>query len=183
MTTPILITPGAEPITQAEIDSWVKDPAPEDRALLDALVTAARQWMESAMDRQLISATWEIRMPYFPPWVEFPYPPLQSVVSVKYDDVNGDEQTLATDTYDVVTTETPGYLALAYGKYWPPVDINPEAVRIRFVAGYGNASDVPELAKTAIKMLALFWYENRSNTGDIPAGVKAIAITAGAYRF
>jgi uncharacterized phiE125 gp8 family phage protein len=38
-----------------------------------------------------------------------------------------------------------------------------DAVTVTYVAGYGNASDCPQLAQHAIRMLVGHWYENRES--------------------
>lgn len=184
MATPILIAAGVEPVSLDEIRLWLRDPEPEDNPLILGLVSGARDYFETAMDRQLTTATWELRQSAFPAlWQELPYPPLRSVVSIKYDDADGNEQTLATSVYNVVTSDTPGWIELADGQQWPATDTGPEVVRIQFTAGFGDPSAVPELVKSGIKMLVSHWYDNRGDTADVPPAVQKISIAAGAYRF
>ena len=72
-----------------------------------------------------------------------PFPPLQSVVSVKYDDGAGVEQILGITEYEVDTVSQPGWV-VPVTTGWPTAvwdSIN--SVRIRFVAGYDPGTDSP----------------------------------------
>lgn len=88
--------------------------------------------------------------------IHLPYPPLISVVSVKYLDANGNEQTLDPEVYRVNETS----LMLNAGEGWPSTGGFDDAVRVRFKAGYNGTSGagigemqtgaVPERARQAI---------------------------------
>lgn len=88
--------------------------------------------------------------------IVIPLPPLQSVTSVKYLDTDGVQQTLDPATY-VVQKGEPSHIVLANGATWPSVLLMPEAVTIRFVAGYGdNEADVPQPIRLAIALQAKY---------------------------
>jgi uncharacterized phiE125 gp8 family phage protein len=55
----------------------------------------------------------------------------------------------------------PGLICFAYGKSWPATYPETNAVRIRFVAGYGAAADVPCEIKHAILLKVADLYEYR----------------------
>jgi len=74
-------------------------------------------------------------------------PPLQSVTAITYFDSNGVEQTLAADQYLVDSTTQPARITPAYGLVWPVTQWRHNAVKVRFVAGYGAASAVPACIK------------------------------------
>ncbi len=181
-TTPLLIASGQEPVTPEEMQSWLRLDEPD--ASLPSLISAARDWFERATDRQLTVSTYELRQRLFTAQIEIPYPPLGSVTSVQYLDVNGVLRTVASTVYVVVTSRVPAVIRLGFDQFWPTTYVHPEAVRITYTAG-----DVSELEKTGIRLLVTHWYENRgdgSGAGaqkDIPPAVQAIAWTAGSYRF
>jgi uncharacterized phiE125 gp8 family phage protein len=118
------------------------------------------RWIDSAeirgqrvSRRQFRTATWDLVLDHFPSCgvIEIPKPPLQSITYVKYRDTAGDLQTWDAANY---TVEAPagdfcqhGRLTLAYGISWPSLYGQAGDVQIRFVAGYGAASDVPTLLK------------------------------------
>lgn len=187
-----LITPPAEePITLAEAKLHLRDPVDLEDSLISGLIIAARQKCESWLRRTLITTTWELSLEGFPgcgwipgfPYsgtqflerqpvgtlygVELPNPALQSVTSITYLDTAGSTQTLATSEY-LVEVGTPGRVVPAYGKAWPSTRRQPGAVKVRFVAGYGDASAVPETIKTAMKLWINQLYEHRGDDKSEP---------------
>lgn len=91
--------------------------------------------------------------------IELPYPPLISVTSIKYDDGNGDEQTLVEDTdYRVVGSNTrqKAFVTPIYGGNWPTsVRNDDESVRIRFQAGYDQEATGGDKLPGPIKQAVL----------------------------
>jgi uncharacterized phiE125 gp8 family phage protein len=84
------------------------------------------------------------------------------VISVKYDDANGVEQTFDPANYVLDSTEIPARLRLKATADWPTTSENPMAVRVRYVAGFGAAKDVPQDLKAAILLLVSQMYEHRT---------------------
>lgn len=186
--------PASEPVTTAELKSWLRIEHSSDDTDIAALGLAARRLVESYLGRQLVTATWRLTLDGFP-WpggwaylevptlfpdphtIRLPKAPLQSVTSVEYYDLTGTLQTLAADTYNVDAAHDPGRILLAMGKVWPVTQLRPGAVRVTFVAGYGNAAAVPEELKLAIKMLAAHWYERRGDDDgqqELPLAVRSL---------
>ena len=108
------------------------------------------------------------------PYIAFQKNPVTSVTSITYDSGASPRPTLAADQYMVISRQHGSYITPSYGAQWPTPRNIPEAIRIRFVAGY---TDVPEPLKHAIHMLVAHWYENRevlSNMSEIPYGVESL---------
>jgi uncharacterized phiE125 gp8 family phage protein len=130
--------------------------------LVSALITAAREYCEGFTGRALAEQTLEAYPPCFPRMneVELPCPPLQSVTSVKYTDIDGNETTMTEGTdYIVDTDSTVGRIVLPYAETWPTAalyTVNP--IKIRYVAGY---TTVPRSIKQAMLLLIGHWYANR----------------------
>lgn len=114
--------------------------------MLNMLITAARQHAETYLKRALITQTVDLHLDHFPCW-GMSLPPLQSVTAITYFDSNGVEQTLAADQYLVDSTTQPARITPAFGLVWPVTQYRNNAVKIRFVAGYGAASAVPSCVK------------------------------------
>lgn len=134
---------------------------------LVAWITTARQTCETFTHRAFITQTWDQKLDAFPANDCFlmPKAPLVSVTSITYVDSNGDTQTVAAANYTVVTPSgpecAPGFIVPAYSLYWPVARSVPNAVIVRFVAGYGAASTVPAPIKAAMKLLIAHWYAQR----------------------
>lgn len=141
-----LITPPAvEPVTLAEAKLHARIDHTADDALITALIVAAREQAEHITGRGLINQTWEKVLPAFADAVDLDLAPVASITSVKYLDSAGAEQTLANTVYDLIEENLPPRLVLKTGQSWPAAFTADDAVRIRFVAGYGaSGADVPQ---------------------------------------
>lgn len=173
--------PGEEPITLAEAKSHLRVTTDDDNALLEALISAARQLVETHTNRALITQTWQWRLDTFPSWgLRIPHAPLVSVSSIQYVDGDGATQTLATTEYTVDAKSDPGRITPAYGKSWPNTRWQMNAVIITFVAGYGNAAAVPYQIKQAMLLVLGELYERREAAiagtiiNEVPLGVRAL---------
>lgn len=116
---------------------------PEDD-LVKSLIRAARETVENVTGRALMTQTLELALDGFSSEIKLPRPPLASVTSVKYTDVNGDEQTLDPNAYALNDYVEPARLTLTA---WPSVANSANSVRIRYQAGYITAAAVPDAIK------------------------------------
>jgi uncharacterized phiE125 gp8 family phage protein len=157
-----------EPVTldHAKLNSRVTSSDEDD--LLVGLISAARDHAEAFTRRQLVTATWEWKLPRFPrrQVVELPKAPLISVASVKYYDGSNVLQTLDSSVYRVHAyageKAEPGKLELAYGEVYPTTYAREDAVVIRFDCGYGaTAAAVPAGIRTAILLYVEEMFRNR----------------------
>lgn len=114
---------------------------------LNMLISAARQHVEPYLKRKLITQTLDLHLDRFPCWTLRLPVPIQSVTAITYFDSNGVEQTLATNQYLVDSTTEPARITPAFGLVWPVTQYRNNAVKVRFVAGYGAASAVPQCIK------------------------------------
>lgn len=195
------VAPTAEPLTLAQAKAHLKVEIDDDDALIGALITAARQHLDGAdgwLGRALMPQTWRLTLDCFPRgksggrtgWIKLPLPPLISVDSVTYVDTDGATQTLAEASYQLIDGgDWPSCLAPAWNTEWPETRDQPAAVSITFQCGYAgataspvdSATDVPETARAAMKLLIAHWYQNReavaaSGYGELPLGVCALLL-------
>lgn len=173
--------PAEEPVTLIEAKSHLRVTSTDDDTLITTLITVAREMAETFTNRVLITQTWEWRRDAFVPWtLEVPLAPLASVANIQYIDGNGDTQTLASTEYTVDANSEPGRITPAYGKFWPVTRYQINAVTITFVAGYGDAADVPTPIKQAILLIIGELYARREAAiagapiMEVPLGVKAL---------
>jgi len=168
-----LITgPAVEPISLDDAKLHVRQDDTADDALITGLIKAAREYAENFTRRALITQTWELVLDDWPDddEIELPLPPLQSVTSVKYTDLDGVEHEFDDDYYIVDTSGVKGRVVLVEDASWPSSEDLQEAaaIHVRFVAGYGAAgSSVPEMILLGMKMLIGSWYENREPSGSL----------------
>jgi len=198
-----LVTPPAsEPITLTSVKDHLRLDLSylNDDRVLSSLITAARAYVEEYLGRALVTQTWDLWLDGWPydnrpakSHIDIPLPPLQSVTSLTYWDVDSTEYTLTEGTEFTVDTESLiGRIVLDYDESWPTEQLHPNnPIKIRFVAGYLDTSSlpvsvdgVPAPIKHAMRLLIGHWHASRMAVGvdqmhDIPFGVKAIL---GPYR-
>lgn len=169
----VVTEPAVEPVSLDEAKCHLRVTVTEDDVLIEGLMRAAREQIELECSRALIKQTLELALDAFPhcnwllspTWaIAIPRPPLISVTSITYTDVDGNAQILATSEYTVDTRREPAVIVPAWGKAWPSTREVPNAVVVRYVAGYGDdPALVPEALKLAAKMLIGHWYDNRES--------------------
>lgn len=136
-----------------------------DDTLISGLIKSVYLACENACKRSLMTTTWELSAPCFVRQLRLLYPSVLSVASVKYADMAGVEQTLPTTEYDADLASEPGLITLAYGKAWPVTRPQPNAVRVRYDAGFGAAaSAIPEDLQLWMKLHLGHYYEHREAT-------------------
>jgi uncharacterized phiE125 gp8 family phage protein len=154
----------------------------DETTKLAALGTAARQYYEWRTGRAIHATTLEWTISNWPASDRIRLPratPLGSIISLKYYDENGTENTWAASNYIADIWEEPGQLVLTYGNSWPAVTLYPVApIRIRYVGGIPTTSPLTEAdedAKIPILMVAAALWENREAEviGDLQ-GIQAL---------
>ncbi len=181
----LITAPVLEPLTLAEtrlhlkLDATGSPPSHADDSLVNNLIKAARTHLDGRygrLSRALITQTWELVLDKFPDKrdIRIPLAPLISVISVKYDDVNAAEQTVASANYMVDVVSSFGWIVPITSFSWPATLDTINAVRVRFTAGFGpNPTDVPEPIRQAMLLMIGNWYENRE---EVVIGQGAIQI-------
>lgn len=175
--------PSAYPVTVEEAKAHLRiEHALDDTYIgtLIAAVTAELDGRQGWLRRALITQTWDYALPRFPVArrICIPFPPLQSVTSIKYFDADNAEQTFASDNYETITQDEQGYVALKQSASWPSTYEREAAVTIRYVAGYGAAAtNVPANIRAAILLRVGELYTNRGDEavhGDMAVTVKRL---------
>ena len=130
------------------------------------MIASARQYAETFLGRQLITASWKYYLDEFPEssdtpiWL--PVSPALSITSIKYYNGSGVLTTLDAAQYSVDVTQERGRVLPAYGYVWPTARTMMNAVEVIFSAGYGAASsDVPSPIREGMLKLIRHWYDNR----------------------
>jgi len=166
----LITAPIIEPLDLEELKKrrGLESDDPSLDTLFDQWISAARQHFEEQTNRQVLTAVWEYWLDAFPAngEIELPHPPLQTIVSVIYDDAAGVAQTLDPATYRTIAPQGPfatrGRLALVSGASWPSTLAQSSAVRIQYRAGYGDApADVPEQLKQLLAQLVGLFHQYR----------------------
>lgn len=192
MTLQLVLAPVEEPVNlDTEVKPHCRVEVDDDDVLLSIYIAAAREWCEDFRRQSFITQTWDLYMDSWPTLpLELHRGPVQSVTSVKYTDIDGNENTFDSAGYLVDTISEPARLVLKSSASWPTVELQEiNGVVVRYVAGYGNAAnDVPQSVRQAILLLTGHLYENREQTIDqslreIPFGVRELLRPRRVMRF
>jgi len=163
-----LTEPVNEPVTLFEAKAYLRVDNTDEDTLISTLITAARQWVESYLDRALILRQLVLRFDTFPVEIELPQPPLSSAgtttaISLTYTLETGTTATLSSSEYRIDRTSTPGVLRQNYSGSWPGHLNDYNSIAVTYWAGYGSgASDIPPPIKNAILLMVGHLFENRS---------------------
>ncbi|WP_324730980.1 head-tail connector protein [Pseudomonas paeninsulae] len=139
----------------------------EQDAAITQLIKVATAHAQQLTGRALITQRWRLVLDGFPRHaLRLPLPPLQSVESITYLDVDGAEQTLDPAVYSVNPTGLVGQITPAYGQAWPATRAEAMAVAVEFTCGY---TAVPDDIQAAMLLLigSLDQYHEDVITGTI----------------
>ncbi len=190
----IKVQPTEEPLTLAETQAHLRVDSTDDDTLIEGLISAAREYCETAQGRAYVTRTYEYTVglvttarlysgarlstpehsPRLSDVIELPMPKHQEVTAVVAIDEDGVETAVSTDDYSVDYDQICALVKIS--KY--PADT--EKLKITYTAGYGAASEVPKRIKQMLLLLIGHWYEHRetaegaSEVKEIPYAVNAL---------
>jgi uncharacterized phiE125 gp8 family phage protein len=159
-----LVTPPTkEPVSLTELKEHARIEHTDDDPILERLIIAAREFVERATRRALMTQTWKVTLDNFPDGdIELARPPLISVLTVVYEDTAGVTQTFPASSYYVDNKSIVGRVSLEDGYVWPSTEARIATVVVSYIAGYGSdEASVPQSLRLAVMMLATHWYEHR----------------------
>jgi uncharacterized phiE125 gp8 family phage protein len=156
----IVSPPTTEPVTiqeaKAQLHIGASDTSHDEE--LVGFVAAAREEWERDTSTALITRTLEHRLPMWLDVVQLTVKPVASVQSVKYIDQEGVEQTLDAANYYLDGDQV--RFKKSFSK--PSIEGRSEAVRITYIAGYGDGvANVPQMDRMAIKLNIANRFEDR----------------------
>lgn len=152
-----------EPLSLTEAKKRLNISGADEDALVTSLIKQAREYCEDIQNRKYLTQTWEMVLDDFPIGeLEFhDCSPVQSITSVKYTDKDGVESTFAATNYILDNDSFVNRLVLKDNISWPTVTLQVvNGVRIRFVAGHEQASDVDETIKWAMVLQMKLLYDD-----------------------
>lgn len=150
--------------------------------MIQRQINAASRLVEIMSRRQLMTATFDVKFPYFPCDGKLPLPrfPATSVTSITYYNSDNSSTTMASSDYNLVApTDSVGYVEKLPNRNWPTTASRSDAVTVRFAAGSTSTTGVPDTLKQAICLTCADWFRERQNSvpgamTELPLGVKAL---------
>lgn len=155
----VVTPPAQEPVTVEEAKAHLRVEHDAANGYIGALVTSARELVESRCAKALVTQSLRLHLDAFPDVIRLPRAPVQSVTEVRYVDTAGDEQVLDPSVYRVDIASLQPRITPAYGQAWPATLPVTHAVTVRFVAGYGEPGDVPKALVQAMLLLVGTYYD------------------------
>ena len=150
-------------LNEVKLDLRVSNTAEDSK--IAALITAARHLCQSETGNLIMPHVWEKTLDNFPEAIELAALPVNSIVSVKYIDTAGVEQTLSSVSYqlDNAGGYRESWVVPARGYAWPSTDSGINSVKVRFNAGYADATLVPAELKQWMRLQIGHWFANRES--------------------
>lgn len=152
--------PLSEPVTLAELKDHLRLDHNGEDALLNSLISTARQYLEQRTSLALIDQSWRLCLDHWPNGncVMLHKSPVQTIDNIEQFDIDGLPQTLSSASMLLDGKSKPARLYVG-AQSAPGQAIN--GIEITFTAGFGTASDVPDTLKRAILIHAAHMYEFR----------------------
>ena len=172
----LLVPPASEPVSLAELKSYLRVEHADEDALIERLIVAARAACEARTRRAFLAQTWRLTRPHWPRdgQIDVPLAPLATVAAARSVAADGSATALDVARFTLLAGAAPGLVLVR-----PPLPA-PEVgghVELDLVAGYGTeAADVPADLAEAVRRLAALYYEHRGASGaaDMPADIAGL---------
>lgn len=180
----VTTAPASEPLTKSEVKNYLKVDTSSDDALIDTLITAARQWVENHCALALLPQTILETFDGLPKEgaLSLTISPLREVSGVYYLDNANTAQLMPSAIYRVDTVTMPPRIIRNYNQSWPEVQETVGNASAIYMAGYDNASAVPAAIKTAMMLTIADMYDNRTDyVKKMPTAAEYI-LQAGGFR-
>lgn len=165
----LVIAPATGAITLEEVKAQLRINFDDDDTLLQSLISTAQAHVDGLGDlgRAMITQTWAQWERQSPGRVRLRMTPVQSLTSVEYYDSAGTLQTATLSDFELWRDGDFMVCKPKDGAAWPQAVTRPDAIKITYVAGFGDArSDIPESIRQAMLMLIAHLYENREATTE-----------------
>jgi len=165
----VITQPLVEPVDLADASLWVRYDQTFQNPVITALITAARIDVETWTNRTLITTEFEYYLPNLCSSMEIPVSTVQSITSITYIDGNGTEQTLDPALYALDNVSIRNKVYRLPNASFPEVQVQPNAVKITFPSGFGDAkTDVPQNLRQGLLMRLAELYEYREANTSAP---------------
>jgi uncharacterized phiE125 gp8 family phage protein len=170
MTPTLLEGPASEPVSLADMKSWLRLSASDEDSLIAALITAARLTVEAACGCELIAQRWRVALDHWPRdgLVRLPLKPVIACEAARVFTSETTSVALPSALYRLDAHAAPARFILLGAAIQPGRSAS--GIEIDLQVGFGaDASAVPRGLRLAVKMLAARWFERR---GDDPGEMR-----------
>ncbi len=164
--------PAADPVSLEEAKEHLRVFHNDDDMLIGDFIKSAVDHLDGyrgILGRAIITQTWRVGFGQWLPVMHLPFPDV-SGLDLTYRDADGADQTVADSGFEFIASHRGTLVFFREAFSSPTLSGNTaEPITMTFTAGYGDAADVPQDIKTAIKLMVQLDY-------DQPEQQKAMAI-------
>ncbi len=149
-----VVAPATEPVTLAEAKAFARIDHDHEDALVQNLIQTARDMAEKTLRLSLLTQTHEAL--FMLDWTQtmtLPHGPVQSIALVEKIGVEDNTEIVNTGHYALGARPDTMHLLLTLAGY---------TLRVRYVAGYATAADVPMAIRHGMMLHVLQMYEQRA---------------------
>lgn len=174
-----LTSAGSDPVSLADMKTYLKVPGSADDTLITALITVATEYGEKYTGREFRANTWKLLLDAFSTRIVLNRMPVDSITSVKY--LKATVLTAVVDsTYYLKELVSCAQILLNVDKEWPTdIDEREQGVEIIFDTKKYTRSD--KMIDLAIKTHVAYVYYNRGDCpSDAPGAIFATGKKSGA---
>lgn len=174
----IVTPPAAEPVALGEMKTVLRIDHDDEDALIEALIRAARERVEAATGRALITRGVVETLDRWPARggpQRLGVSPVSAVTEVRTRTAAGAATVLAADRYYADLAANPPRLVLISGAHWPLPGRGSGGIEIQYTAGYGDTpDDVPEALRQAVREIAAEAYDRGGVQGALAPATQAL---------
>ena len=164
---PIVVTkPAGEPVELEDVKIFLRIDGNALDSQIAGFIRAARGQVEATTSTRLMTQTVKVAADSFADLELLPIGPVATVVSIKYLDQAGAEQTLDSVGYETFGAGLEVGIRPPLGGSWPVTRAAKAVVSVTATVGYGAAADVPDEILLAILQLV------RGMVDDAPADIE-----------
>ncbi len=168
----LLAGPAEEPVTLAEAKAFLRLDQDNEDGLLATLIAAARLHVEAVAGRALLDQSWRLVLDAWPAGrsVTLPVAPARTLTAITAFDADNAPVALDLAQFRLVAGRVPACLALPQTIAGMP-ELRPRlGIEIDYVAGHGDAANVPADLRHAVLVLVGYWFEHRDAVVGSAAG-------------
>lgn len=159
---------GSIPVDLKAAKAHLKLETSADDDLLTDLLEVAADFVEEYVGRDYRANTWELRLDVFCDRIFLRRDPVASITSIKYQDEDDVEQTVATSVYYLKKGASSSEILLQPDQEWPSdVHEREQSILVTFET---EAHRSLGRARAAILRLVAFLYENRGDCDPLDGG-------------
>ena len=174
----LLTPPATEPLSLADAKALLRVAHDDDDAVIASLLSAARAQVEALARRALITQVWRLALDRWPTdgRIAPRIGPLRDVIAARVFDAAGTPLAVDVERFLV----SPQFNAIHAPNWSLPAPGRDRAgIELDIEIGFGDAEDVPQPLRQAVRALLAHWYENRGLVAigtavTLPAGVAAL---------